>query len=288
MTPSALPNLVPSVGKSSTPVPSTSVAPGATSADADLFSTQLATSIAQATAKKAATAPAASATTAPSAPVDSSTALTALQTQIAAQLNAGQSLSSVTAQLASALATKVAAKLGVSTEDARKKLEAAFTAALSPPGSTAGTGPPLTTAQQALALAQTFLQTASVATGVATGESGQLNRFLGTDLDADQAKANPAPTTTTTPVTQLLQTRISPLLPSSPRRSVRPLPPKRRKATGAASRFRRASRQYRPAAPRCSAASSRALPSQPRLHPAYRHRRRLPLPRPRPQRAPRA
>jgi flagellar hook-length control protein FliK len=210
MTPSALPNLVPSVGKSSTPVPSTSVAPGATSADADLFSTQLATSIAQATAKKAATAPAASATTAPSAPVDSSTALTALQTQIAAQLNAGQSLSSVTAQLASALATKVAAKLGVSTEDARKKLEAAFTAALSPPGSTAGTGPPLTTAQQALALAQTFLQTASVATGVATGESGQLNRFLGTDLDADQAKANPAPTTTTTPVTPLATAQVVP------------------------------------------------------------------------------
>jgi len=202
MTPSALPNLVPSVGKSSTPVTSTSVAPGATSADADQFSAQLATSIAQATPKKAAAAPAASAEPTPSAPVDTSTALTALQTQIAAQLNAGQSLASVTAQLASALAAKVAAKLGVSTEDARKKLEAAFTAALSPPGTTAGTGPPLTTAQQALALAQTFLQTASVATGVATGESGQLNRIVGTDLDADQAKANPAPTTITpaTPV----------------------------------------------------------------------------------------
>jgi hypothetical protein len=212
MTPTALTNLLPSVGKSSSPVTSKTAALGAAPADGDLFSAQLATSLASATATKAAagsTTPAAvptttAATTASAAPAASvATTITApllakLQTQIAAALNSGQSLSSVIAQLASTLATKVAAKLGISSDDAKKQLETAFTSALSPPGTS--TGPPLTTAQNALTLAQTFLQTASVATGVATGESGQLNRFVGTDLDADQAKANPAPTTTTTPL----------------------------------------------------------------------------------------
>jgi len=192
MTPTALTNLIPSVGKSS-PVPSTTAAPGATSADADQFASQLATSIASATAAKPAASSTATVAAAPAA--GDSSPLTALQTQIAAALNAGQSVSSVVTQLANSLATKVAAKLGISTDDARKRLEAAFTAALSPPGTS--TGPPLATAQQALALAQTFLQTASVATGVATGESGQLNRLVGTDLDAEQAKATPAQTTTT-------------------------------------------------------------------------------------------
>jgi len=201
MTPTALLNLLPSVGKSSSPVTSKTAALGASTADGDLFSAQLATSIASATATKNGVAlPPSTAPALPAAPATTTTLslLTRLQAQIAAELNSGQSLSSVITDLASSLATKVAAKLGISSDDAKKQLEAAFTSALSPPGTS--TGPPLTTAQQALSLAQTFLHLANVATGVATGESGQLNRFVGTDLDADQAKANPAPTTTTTPL----------------------------------------------------------------------------------------
>jgi hypothetical protein len=200
MTPTSLLNLIPSVGNASSP---SAAAASASLAIEDAFSSQLATSIATATANKAAADRAASAQTQATvqataktevAASDEASQLATLQNQIAAALKAGQSVSTIVTQLAHSLATKVAAKLGLTSDDAKKQLQAAFVSALSPPGTA---GPPLTLDQQAQALAQTYLQTASVAAGVVNGESGQLNRIVGTVLDADQAKANPAPTSDT-------------------------------------------------------------------------------------------
>lgn len=192
MNKTALLNILPSVGN----LPPSTKLKGALialPASTGLFSTQLASTLATAAKKTSGAATADPSVSRSDAIGDSSPALANLQTQIAAALNAGQSLSSIIANLSASLATSVAAKLGTTSEGARTRLQSAFASALSPPGQT---GPPLTTAQQAQTLAQTFLQVASVATGVANGESGQQNRFLGTDLDAATAKANPAPTTT--------------------------------------------------------------------------------------------
>jgi len=69
--------------------------------------------------------------------------LDVLEKQIQGQLQSGASVSDVSTQLADSLATSVAAQLGISTADAKTRLQSAFQSALSPPGQT---GPPGTTA----------------------------------------------------------------------------------------------------------------------------------------------
>jgi len=122
--------------------------------------------------------------------------LDVLEKQIQGQLQSGASVSDVSTQLADSLATSVAAQLGISTADAKTRLQSAFQSALSPPGQT---GPPGTTADRARTLAQRFATIANIATRVANGESGQLNRLVGNILDAKPAKETPAPATTPQP-----------------------------------------------------------------------------------------
>jgi len=123
-------------------------------------------------------------------------ALAKLQKNILDQLNAGASVTDVANRLAASLASSVAQQLGVTTDNARMQLQTAFASALAPPGQT---GPPQTTADIARTLAQQFAKVADAATRVASsGESGQLNRFVGNILDADTAKETLAPPTTPT------------------------------------------------------------------------------------------
>jgi flagellar hook-length control protein FliK len=153
------------------------------SANAGLFRSQLSQSVANTASSEATTAPApAKAAVNPSA---------VLEQKVASALNAGAQTADVVTQLAASLANSIATKLGTTDPNARAQLQTAFASALSPPGQT---GPPQTTAEQARTLAQRFAKIASIATGVSGSESGQLNRFVGTVLDAKLAKANPAPT----------------------------------------------------------------------------------------------
>ncbi|GAC1591326.1 MAG: hypothetical protein NVS3B28_19070 [Candidatus Velthaea sp.] len=122
--------------------------------------------------------------------------LDALEKKILDQLQTGVSIQDISARLAASLASSVAAQLGIGTADALARLQSVFQSALSPPGQT---GPPGTTADLARSLAQRFAQVANIATRVANGESGQLNRLVGNILDAKSAKDTPAPAPTAPP-----------------------------------------------------------------------------------------
>ena len=121
----------------------------------------------------------------------------ALQKKIADLLAKGESVSEIVQQLASSLANTFAQQFGGDPAAIQSQLQQAFTTALSPP---TATGPPLSNADLASALAQQFRQVADVAAGV-LGETGQSNRlFAGSISDAaTTAGVQPAPTTTTTP-----------------------------------------------------------------------------------------
>jgi flagellar hook-length control protein FliK len=120
-----------------------------------------------------------------------------LQKKIADLLAKGETVSEIAQQLAASLATTLAAQFGGDPAQIQNQLQTAFVSALSPPTST---GPPLSDADLASALAQRFRQVADVAAGV-LGETGQSNRlFAGSISDAaTTAGVQPAPTTTTTP-----------------------------------------------------------------------------------------
>ena len=113
-----------------------------------------------------------------------------LQKKIADMLSQGTSLSDIVQQLATSLANQFAGQFAGDPVQIRAQLQSAFTAALSPPGST---GPP-SSVDTASALAQRFRQVAEVAAGV-SGETGQSNRlFAGSNSDAaTTAGAAPAP-----------------------------------------------------------------------------------------------
>jgi flagellar hook-length control protein FliK len=115
-----------------------------------------------------------------------------LQKKIADLLAKGESVSDIVAQLAAALASSLAQQFGGDVTQIQNQLQATFESALAPPG----TGPPLSNADLASALAQRFRQVADVAAGV-LGETGQSNRlFAGSILDAaPTAGVQPAPQT---------------------------------------------------------------------------------------------
>jgi flagellar hook-length control protein FliK len=177
-------SLIPEINKGpSSPALGERGASATSSANAGLFRSQLSQSVANTASSNKTTAPApAKASVSPSA---------VLEQKVAGALRAGAQSSEVVTQLAASLANSIATKLGTTDPNARAQLQTAFASALSPPGQT---GPPQTTAEQARTLAQRFAKIASIATGVSGSESGQLNRFVGTVLDAKLAKANPAPT----------------------------------------------------------------------------------------------
>ena len=117
----------------------------------------------------------------------------ALQKKIADLLAKGESVSEVVQQLAASLAATFAQHFGGDPVAIQNQLQQAFASALSPPTST---GPPLSNADLASALAQQFRQVADVAAGV-LGETGQSNRlFAGSISDAaTTAGVQPAPQT---------------------------------------------------------------------------------------------
>jgi flagellar hook-length control protein FliK len=117
----------------------------------------------------------------------------ALQKKIADLLAKGESVSEVVQQLAASLASTFAQQFGGDPAAIQSQLQQAFATALSPPTST---GPPLSNADLASALAQQFRQVADVAAGV-LGETGQSNRlFAGSISDAaTTAGVQPAPQT---------------------------------------------------------------------------------------------
>ncbi|MEO7040331.1 MAG: flagellar hook-length control protein FliK [Candidatus Elarobacter sp.] len=93
-------------------------------------------------------------------------------------------------RLAGSLAASLAAMLGISVDSAKARLTQVFTEALASP---AGTGPP-TDAQRASTLVARFRQMAELATRVANGDQGQpIRSIAGNSLDANSAKATPAP-----------------------------------------------------------------------------------------------
>lgn len=94
-------------------------------------------------------------------------------------------------QLAAALATQVAAQLGVPPQAAAERLTQAFTQALS----ASGQGPPpRTNAERAAALATSFGRMAEIAARVTNGDPGpSIRSIAGTSLDADTAGAEPTP-----------------------------------------------------------------------------------------------
>jgi flagellar hook-length control protein FliK len=116
----------------------------------------------------------------------------ALQKKIADMLAKGLKLTDIVQQLATTLANEFASVFGGDPAQLRAQLQSAFVTALSPPG----TGPPLSIAESASALAQRFRQVAEIAARV-SGETGQSNRlFAGSNSDAAiTAGAAPAPTT---------------------------------------------------------------------------------------------
>jgi len=114
----------------------------------------------------------------------------ALQKKIADLLAQGESVSEIVQQLAASLASSLAQQFGGDPAQIQNQLQTAFASALSPPS----TGPPLSNADLASALAQRFRQVADVAAGV-LGETGQSNRpFAGSSSDAaTTAGVQPAP-----------------------------------------------------------------------------------------------
>ena len=115
----------------------------------------------------------------------------ALQKKIADMLANGDTVSEIVQQLAASLATTLAQQFGGDPAQIQNQLQTAFASALSPPTTT---GPPLSNADLASALAQQFRQVADVAAGV-IGETGQSNRlFAGSISDAaTTAGVQPAP-----------------------------------------------------------------------------------------------
>jgi flagellar hook-length control protein FliK len=106
------------------------------------------------------------------------------------QLDGGTSLSDLITRLASSLATSVAARLGISPQEAQQRLTQAFTQALRPDD----TGPPRTNAERASSLVSRLRRLAELATRVTNGETGQTIRLIaGQRSDADEAKAKTAP-----------------------------------------------------------------------------------------------
>ena len=147
-----------------------------------LFKTQLGTSLAARST--------ASSTAAPSTMTTASPAAAALTRAVKAKLDQGTPISDVIAQLASSLATSIAAQLGISPQAAQQRLTQAFGAALAP----TDTGPPGSTAERASALVSRFRQIAELATRVTNGDQGQpIRKIAGNSSDAATAKANPAP-----------------------------------------------------------------------------------------------
>ncbi len=147
-----------------------------------LFKTQLGTSLAARST--------ASSTAAPSTMTTASPAAAALTRAVKAKLDQGTPISDVIAQLASSLATSIAAQLGISPQAAQQRLTQAFGAALAPTDS----GPPGSTAERASALVSRFRQIAELATRVTNGDQGQpIRQIAGNSSDAATAKANPAP-----------------------------------------------------------------------------------------------
>ena len=118
----------------------------------------------------------------------------ALQKKIADLLAKGETVSEIVQQLAASLAGTFAQQFGGDPAAIQSQLQQAFTTALNLPAST---GPPLSNADLASALAQQFRQVADVAAGV-LGETGQSNRlFAGSNSDAaTTAGVQPAPQAT--------------------------------------------------------------------------------------------
>jgi flagellar hook-length control protein FliK len=119
-----------------------------------------------------------------------------LQKKISDMLAQGMSLSEIVNQLATTLASQFAGAFAGDPTQIRAQLQAAFASALAPPG----TGPPVSIADSASALAQRFRQVAEAAAGV-SGETGQSNRlFAGSNSDAaTTAGVAPAPNLTNGP-----------------------------------------------------------------------------------------
>jgi len=118
--------------------------------------------------------------------------LATLQSQIAAMLQSGMSLSTIVQQLAQRLADTVSAGIQTATNQAvdtasKNTLVQTFLAALSPPGGSPSTGPP----DEASALVQRLTQLTAAITG-GTQNAGQQNRLSGQILDANTAEEIPA------------------------------------------------------------------------------------------------
>jgi flagellar hook-length control protein FliK len=115
-----------------------------------------------------------------------------LQKKIADLLQQGETVAQIVQQLAASLASTLAQHFGLDPTQVQSQLQSVIASALSPPS----TGPPLSNADLASALAQQFRQVADVAAGV-LGETGQSNRlFAGSISDAaTTAGVQPAPQT---------------------------------------------------------------------------------------------
>ncbi|MGA2395287.1 MAG: flagellar hook-length control protein FliK [Candidatus Lustribacter sp.] len=115
-----------------------------------------------------------------------------LQKKIADLLQQGETVAQIVQQLAASLASTLAQQFGSDPAQVQTQLQSVIASALSPPS----TGPPLSNADLASALAQQFRQVADVAAGV-LGETGQSNRlFAGSISDAaTTAGVQPAPQT---------------------------------------------------------------------------------------------
>jgi flagellar hook-length control protein FliK len=120
----------------------------------------------------------------------------ALELHVKGLLDKGVPADTVVKQLADALATQVAALLGITPQAAQAQLAQAFTQAFG----SGGSGPPgETSAQRAAALVQTLRRIAEAATRVTNGDPGTPIRLIaGQRSDADTAKASPTPTTSPT------------------------------------------------------------------------------------------
>ena len=115
-----------------------------------------------------------------------------IQKKIADLLQQGETVAQIVQQLAASLASTLAQQFGGNVAQVQTQLQSVIASALSPPS----TGPPLSNADLASALAQQFRQIADVAAGV-LGETGQSNRlFAGSISDAaTTAGVQPAPQT---------------------------------------------------------------------------------------------
>lgn len=115
-----------------------------------------------------------------------------LQKKIADLLSQGETVAQIVQALAASLASTLAQQFGGNVAQVQTQLQTVIASALSPPS----TGPPLSNADLASALAQQFRQVADVAAGV-LGETGQSNRlFAGSISDAaTTAGVQPAPQT---------------------------------------------------------------------------------------------